>query len=170
MSSAENKPTSFAAFTAPLAARWTALTPRDRKLAAFAGVVLGLFFIWTLAVQPALRSLASAPAEIDALDVQLQAMQRLAAETKELRAAPPVTQEAAAAVLTAATQRLGEQGKLALQGDRAILTVTGIGTAALSDWLAEARAGARARPLEATLTRAAQGYNGTIIVAFGSGS
>ena len=58
---------------------------------------------------------------------------------------------------------------LALQGDRAVLTLNGVGTGALRDWLAEARTGARARPLEANLARAAQGYSGTLVVAFEGG-
>ena len=81
---------------------------------------------------------------------------------------PPVTNEQAAAALRAATERLGEQGKLVLQAERAILTLNNAGTGALRDWLAEARSGARARPLEATLTRGGQGYSGTLVVVFGS--
>jgi general secretion pathway protein M len=153
---------------APLAERWRALTPRDRNMLALAAAVLGLFLLWTLAMQPALRTLSTAPAELDALDVELQAMQRLATESTVLRAAPPVTTAQATAALQAATQVLGEQGKLSLQGERAVLTLTGVGTAALGEWLAAARAGARARPVEATFTRAAQGYNGTLVVAIGS--
>ena len=37
-------------------------------------------------------------------------------------------------------------------------------------WLTEVRAGARARPVEANLTRGAEGFNGTLVVALGSGS
>ena len=155
---------------APLQAWWQALTKREKRLAllALAAVVLGL--VWLLAVQPAWRTIARAPAEIDTLEAQLQNMQRLAAETQQLRSAPPVTPEQAAAALKAATERLGDRAKLALQGERAVLTLTGVGTGALRDWLAEARAGARARPLEANLTRAAQGYTGTLVVAIGAGS
>ena len=117
--------------------------------------------------QPAWRTLARAPAEIDTLDAQLQSMQRLAAEAQELRAAPPVTPDQATAALKAATARLGDKARLALQGERAVLTLNGVGTGALRDWLAEARAGARARPLEANLTRASQGYSGTLVVGLG---
>lgn len=161
---------SVQAALAPLNERWSALTPRDRRMAVLAGAVVVLFITWKLAVQPALQTLAAAPIELDALDAQLQVMQRLATESNELRAAPPVTLEQASAVLQAATQRLGEQGKLTLQGDRAVLELNDIGTTALSDWLTEARAGARIRPLEAKLSRAAHGYSGKLIVGFGGGS
>jgi len=71
------------------------------------------------------------------------------------------------AALQAATGRLGDKGRLALQGERAVLTVQGASTSQLRDWLAEARSGARARPVEARLAQAAQGYTGTLVVALG---
>jgi general secretion pathway protein M len=152
---------------APVRQRWAALSVRDRRLSALAGSVLGLFITWTLAVQPAWRTLQAAPAQRDALDAQWQAMQRLAAEAKELRGAPPVSIEQSSAALQAATERLGNKGRLSVQGERAVLTLQGASTSQLRDWLAEARSGARARPVEARLTRAAQGYSGTVVVALG---
>lgn len=136
-------------------------------LLAVAGAVLGLYLLWVLALQPALRTEQAAPRELATLETQTLAMQSQAAEAAELRAAPPVSRDQATAALKAATERLGHAGKLALQGDRAVLTVNNVGTAALRDWLAEARSGARARPLEASLSRGASGYNGTVVVAVG---
>jgi general secretion pathway protein M len=152
---------------APVQAWWAALSARDRQLVSLAGAVLGLFLVWTLAVQPAWRTLNSAPVQREALDAQWQAMQRLAADAKELRGAPPVNAEQSAAALKAATERLGDKGRLALQGERAVLTLQGASTSQIRDWLAEARSGARARPVEARLTQAAQGYSGTLVVALG---
>ncbi len=146
---------------------WRGLAARERRLLVGAGVVLTAFLVWRTAVQPAWRTLASAPAQIDALDLQLQGMQRLAAEAVELRAAPPLAPAQSVAALQAATARLGDHGKLSVQGERAVLTLSGVGTSELRDWLADARSGARARPLEATLSRAAQGYSGTLVVSIG---
>ena len=155
---------------APLREWWRALPARERRLLVLAGAVLGLYLVWAVAVQPAWRTLAAAPAELDALEAQLQAMQRLATEAGELRAAPHVDVAQAAVALKAATDRLGDQGRLAVQGDRAVLTLTDVGTSALRDWLAQARSGAHARPVEANLTRAAQGYSGTLVLAIGGAS
>jgi general secretion pathway protein M len=155
---------------APLQQRWQALPARERGLLAMAGAVLGLYLVWAVAVQPALQAIVRAPAELDALEAQAQAMQLLAAEAGALRAAPAVAPEQAAAALKAATARLGEKGRLSLQGDRAVLTLTGVGTGQLRDWLTEARSGARARPVEVNLARAAQGLSGTLVVALGSAS
>ena len=160
----------LAGATAPLQAWWRGLARREQTLVGVAAAVVLLGAVWALAVQPAWRTLARAPAELDALDAQLQAMQRLAGEAQQLRAAPPVAPEQAAAALKAATARLGEQGRLALQGDRAVLTLNNVATGALRDWLAEARAGARARPVEANLTRGASGTSGTLVVAIGGGN
>ena len=152
---------------APASAWWRALPLRDRRLALLAGTVLGLLLLWMLVLQPALSTLRTAPVEMDRLDLQLQAMQRLAAETAELRATPPVNPDQAQAALKAATERLGDKAKISLLGDRAVLTLNGAGTEALRGWLAEARSGARARPLEANLMRSGSGYSGTLVVAVG---
>lgn len=152
---------------APLQAWWRGLSARDRRLALFGAAVLGLALLWFLALQPALATLARAPAERDRLDAELQAMQRLAAETQQLRTLPPVSPEQAQAALKAATERLGDKARLVPQGDRAVLTLNGVGSGALRDWLAEARSGARARALEANLMRTALGYSGTVVLAVG---
>lgn len=151
----------------PLQVRWASLAARERRLVGLALAVLLLFITWLLAVQPAWRTLSSAPAQMDSLESQWQTMQRLANEARGLRGASPVSSEQSTAALKAATERLGDKGRLVLQGERAVLTVTGASTAQLRDWLAEARSGARARPLEATLQRAASGYNGTLVVSLG---
>ncbi len=151
----------------PAKARWAAFAPRERRLIVTAAVLVVVFLVWVIALRPAWRTLAAAPAQLDALDGQLQAMQRMAAEAKDLRAAPPVNAGQSQAALKAASDRLGAKARLTLQGDRATLTLNGVGTAQLSAWLAEVRSGARARPVEANLSRAASGYNGTIVVTIG---
>ncbi len=152
----------------PVAAWWQGLAARERRLLAWGGVVLALALLWWVALQPALHTLARAPAEHERLDAQLQQMQREAAEAQQLRALPPLPPEQAATVLRAATDRLGSKARLLLQGERATVTFTGVSSAALRDWLGEARAGARARPVEANLTRGHEGFNGSVILALGA--
>lgn len=146
---------------------WLGLATRERRLVAFGAVAVLLALLWWVAVGPALRSVLSAPAELDSAERQLQAMQGLAAEARELRAMPPVGPEQAAAALKAATARLGDAGKLVLQGDRAVLNLNNAASGAVRDWLVEARSGARARPVEASLTRGATGLSGSIVVSIG---
>jgi len=154
-----------------LALRWAALAPRDRKLLTLGGGVLGAFLVWTLAVAPAWHTLRSTPAQREVLEVQLQQMQAQAAEAGALRAVAPVPAEQARAALTAATERLGTPGKISLQGDRAVLTLKGVSRAQLAAWLAEARAGARARVVEANLTQSGPGiYDGSLTLGLAPGA
>ena len=150
-----------------LRAGWASLGARDRRLLALAAAVLALYALYAVAIQPAWRTLRGAPAQLEALETELQAMQRLASEASELRATPPVNTEQATAALKAASERLGDKARLSVQGDRAVLTLTGAGSVQLRSWLAEVRSGARARPVEATLTRSGSGYTGSIVVAIG---
>lgn len=141
---------------------WQGLAPRERRLVAAAAVLVGLALLWLLAVQPAWRTLQRAPAEIDRLEAELQTMQRLAAEAQVLRGTTPVPPEQAQAALKAATERLGPQAQFSMQGDRVVVRFTGIAPGALRDWLAEARAGARARPVAAALQRSGEGFDGSL--------
>lgn len=156
--------------SAALGRWWGGLAARERRLVAWAAALALVALVWLLALAPALRTLARAPAQIEAADAQLQAMKRLAAETREMRAVAAVAPDQAAAALKAATDRLGDAGRLTVQGDRAVLTLTGVRGSALRDWLAEARSGARARPVEVTLTRGDRGLSGTVVLALGGAS
>ena len=148
----------------PLQATWAGLAQRERRLVRLAAWVLGLFLLWSVALQPAWRTLRSAPAKLDELDQQLQAMQVQAVDVRTLRATPPLPRAQASAALQAATQRLGTAGRLVEQGDRAVLTLTAVSSAQLRSWLAEVRAGARVRPVDVNLTRGEQGLSGTVVV------
>lgn len=151
-------------------ARWNKFPPRERRLLAITGGVLGFGIAWAIAVQPALRTLRETPKQLEALDLQLQQMQRLAGETQTLRAAPQVSPSQAEAALRGATERLGTGARLNVQGDRVTVTLNGVPGEALAAWLGEARSAARARVLEAQLSRAsgeAGGYSGTVVLALG---
>lgn len=146
----------------PLRAWWATLARREQVLTALAALVVAMAVVWLVALRPALTTLRQTPAQLDALDVQLQSMQRMAAEARELRASPSIPPAQATAALQAASARLGDRAKLVIQADRAVLSVTGIDSESLRNWLAEVRSGARARPAEAQLTRTPQGFTGTV--------
>jgi len=149
---------------------WKTRAPRERLAVLAAASVIGLLLVWMIFVQPAWRTLREAPVRLDALDAQLQQMQRLAAESQGLRGVAAVSQAQAAAALKAATDRLGDKGRLSMQGDRASLTLNGVSPEALRAWLLEARGAARVRPTEAQLSRGPQGYSGTIVVNLSGGA
>ena len=161
---------SRSAWRTSLQQRWQALAGRERSAVALALVFVGSLLLWMLALQPALRTLREAPAQINSVDAELQAMRALAEETTRLRAAPPVSTNQAVAALNAATERLGAKGRLSLQGDRATLTLSSVDTESLRQWLELARSAARARPVEAQLSRGPSGYSGTLVVSLGGGA
>ncbi|MCV2356161.1 type II secretion system protein M [Paucibacter sp. B2R-40] len=144
--------------------RWQALADRDQLALQFVAWILALLLLWLIAIQPGLRTLRQAPAQLEALELQLQEMQALAAETRELRATPAVPIALAAQALQAASEHLGPTAKLSVNGDRAVLSINGVGAEPLQSWLGEVRSAARARPLEAKLQRSPNGYSGTIVL------
>jgi general secretion pathway protein M len=148
---------------------WRARSPRDRAALVTMALVLGAFLAWTLAIAPAWRTLQGAPAQIEALEAQLQQMRTQAAEVRELRNATPIAAAQAGVAMKAAAERHGDKVRLTLQGDRALVTLNGASPEQLRSLLVEARSAARARPVEAQLTRGANGFNGTLVLSLGAG-
>lgn len=141
----------------PLLSAWRARDAREQRLVLLAAWVLGLYLLWSLALQPALRTLRDAPPRLDTLQAELQRMQDQAVEAQQLRAIAPLPRAQALAALRAATARLGERARLTEQGERIVLTLSGVSGDELRDLLAEARVGARARALELRLALQAGG-------------
>jgi general secretion pathway protein M len=151
-----------------LRARYARLEARERQMVVIIGAALAFLVVWLVLVRPAWKTLDAAPGLRAQADAQLLQMQAISNEARQLRALPPVPQSVAEQVLKSATDDLGGKGKLSVQNDRAVLSVTGANGEDLRKWLLQARGGARARPIEASLTRAGDGYNGTLVVAIGA--
>ena len=151
-----------------LQARYAKLDSRERQMVVAIGALLAFLLVWLVLVRPAWNTLDEAPALREQADAQLLQMQAISNEARQLRALPPVPQPVAEQVQKSATDDLGGKAKISVQGDRATLSVTGINGEDLRTWLLKARGGARARPIEASLTRAGEGYNGTLVVAIGA--
>lgn len=151
-------------------AQWQTLGERERLALIVVGTLLGLLLAWSLLLAPALRTLRTAPAELETLELQLQQMQAQAQEARLLRSTPPVPPAQAEAALKASVEHLGEAARLNLTGDRAVVTLNGITPPALQAWLAEVRAAARARPIEATLSRGPNGFTGNLVLSLGGGA
>lgn len=149
---------------------WRSRAPRERLALLAMASAIAMLLVWNIAVQPALQTVRSAPAQLDVLDEQLQQMQITAAEVRALRGTAPVSPQQAAGALRAATDRLGDRAKLSVQSDRATLTLNGLGAEDLRAWLTEARSAARARPIEGQLQRNGSGYNGTLTLTLGGGT
>lgn len=158
------KPSSWPELKRQALARWQMLGNRERAALKLAGWALALLLCWLIAVAPSLRVLQQTPAQLEAVELQLQDMQALALEARELRSTPTVSAAQASQALQAASEHLGSAARLTLSGDRAVLTVTGVAAEALQAWLGEVRSAARTRPLEASLQRGPKGYSGTVVL------
>lgn len=142
------------AFAAPLRSRWNSLLPREKTLVQVSAAVVGAALLWWLAVAPALQTLRSAEAQHQALDTQLQQMQRLQAQATQLQNQPKINPDEAQRALEAAMkQRLGSSAQLNVAGDRATVTFKGTPADAIAPWLAQVRTNARTLPVEAKLVR-----------------
>ena len=150
--------------------RWQALAPRERQLFSAAGWLLGLTLVVMVGVRPAWKTLSQTPAQLREADAQLDQMRKLADEARTLKGRPPVPPAQAEAALKSATDRLGAGATLAIQGDRATLTLTKVPGDALASWLDEARGAARVKPLEAGLIQISPGvYSGNLVVGLAPG-
>lgn len=152
-------------------AKWAAMPARERQLVSAAAWLAGLVLLVMLGIRPAWKTLQETPRQLNELNAQLDTMRSQAQEVQMLRQRPPVPPVQVEAALQAATERLGQAGRLMIQGDRATLTATAVSGEALAMWLDEIRAAARAKPVEANLSQTEPGrYSGTVILALGAGS
>lgn len=151
-------------------AQWSALGERERWALQVAATMLGLLLFWLIAIAPARRTIQAAPAQLEMLELQLQQMQGQALEARTLQAAPTVPPAQAQAALVGATERLGSAARLQVSGDRAVLSLNGVSPEALQGWLGEVRSAARARPVEAQLSRGPKGFSGSVVLALGAGA
>ena len=140
-----------------------------------AALLVAAALLWWLALAPALQTLRSAPARHAVLDAQLQHMRTLQDEAERLKGVPRADQgNAARALQTAVTERLGDSARTVLQGDRATVTLKGTQAQALAPWLAQVRSNAKSVPQEVHLVRsnatppagaAAAQWDGTLVLA-----
>ncbi len=144
---------------------WQRLAVRERRLVSIALAVVLFALVWGLGIAPALGTLRSAPARLVQLDQQLEAMRLLAAQAQELQARPLVRREDALRTLQSSLeQRLGKQAGLSSAGDRVTVTLSGVAPELLAQWLGQARSTARVVVQQARLTRAPNGWDGSIVL------
>lgn len=145
-------------FSEQLKARWAALDARERRMVAAAVALVALALLWWIALAPALRTLAAAPAEHAQLDAQLQQMATLQNRAKALQSQPRLNRDDALRALeTSVRDGLGaSNAQLMTAGGDGAATVSlrGAPAPAVAQWLAQARGNAHAVPREVHLTRA----------------
>ena len=143
---------------------WDGLAARERRSVVAATLVLAAALLWLVGVGPALKILASAPAQLDALDLQWQSMQALAAQARTLQGRPPMGRDDALRALEASVQqRFGASAQVTASGDRVTVTLKAAPPDVLAQWLGQVRLGARAVASQARLVMGAGGWDGTVV-------
>ena len=156
---------------APLRQTMAGLQPRERRAVTLALWVVGLGLLWWIAIAPAWSTLRQAPERHARLDAQLSQMRGMAASAQALRGqtnAQPPGRDTALRALDQATSALGASGQIAVQSERATLTLNNATPEALAQWLQQVRINARLVPVEAKLDRPASGapaWSGTLMVS-----
>jgi len=146
-----------------LAARWQAVSGRERQLVVAGLALLLLALLWWVGVAPALATLRSAQTQRQLLDAQLQQMQSLQMRAKVLQAQPRIAFDEARRLLEASVKPLGATAQLMLAGERATVTLKGASADAVAQWLMQVRLNVRAVPSDARLVRSASGaWDGTL--------
>ena len=144
-------------FSEQLKARWAALAMRERQMVGGAIALVALALLWWIALAPALRTLATAPAEHAQLDAQLQQMATLQNRAKALQSQPRLARdEALRSLETSVREGLGVNNAqlMTAGGDGATVTLRATPAGTVAQWLAQARGNAHAVPREVHLTRA----------------
>jgi general secretion pathway protein M len=153
--------------TPALQARWQALAPREKLLAAGAAALILFALLWWVAIGPALSVLRGAEAQHRALDAQLQRMRGLQSQAQALQSQPRQGYDESVRLLeTSVRERLGTTARMTISGDRVTLTLAATPPDALAQWLTQARVNARALPTDARLNRNPAGaWDGTLVLS-----
>lgn len=149
-----------------LRARWAALAPREKAMAAAGVAVVVLALVWVIFIGPALSTLRTADQQRRALDTQLAHMLALQTQAQAMQSQPKIGRDETIRQLEASVrQRLGTTARTTIAGDRVTVTLSGAAGDTLAQWLAQVRAAAHALPAEAHVNRNASGtWEGTIVL------
>lgn len=143
---------------------WDGLAVRERRGVVVAILVLAAALLWMFGVSPAIKTLGSAPAQLHALELQLQSMQALATQARSLQGRAPMGRDDALRVLEASVQqRFGASAQLAANGDRVTVTLKSAAPDVLAQWLGQVRLSARAVATQARLVTGSGGWDGSIV-------
>lgn len=144
---------------------WSRLAERERRLIALALAVVLAGLLWMIGIAPALGTLRSAPARLTELDRQLQSMQSLQTQARDLLGRAPIGRDEAARALDASVQqRLAGRAQLSRAGDRLTVTLSAVPPQALAQWLGQVRDAARVTVQQTRLNRTLAGWDGSIVL------
>jgi general secretion pathway protein M len=143
---------------------WGRMAPREQQLVTVMVFVVLAAMVWFAGVAPALRTLRTAPAQIDVLEAQWQSMQALAVQARSMQGrSPPGRDEALRELELSVRQRLGGSAQINTTGDRVTVVLKDAAPQSIAPWLSQVRLKARVVATQANLTRTAGGWAGTLV-------
>lgn len=146
-----------------LQAWWQQRDAREKTLLSLATAIVSVALVWGIAIAPAWRTLQKSSAQNIALQEQLQTMARLQAQARALQSQAPLSQAETAAALSASVQQaFGSAADITIRATDASVTLRGVSSDSMAQWLATARTNAHAVPLQARLTRNGATWSGTL--------
>lgn len=144
-----------------LLASWAGVSPRERRLVLFAGLVLLLAAVFLLLIEPAWRGRVALRKELPVLRAQLAAVQSLAQEAGTLAGRAGSAPASSAQVRVALEQSVAAAGlgpslqKIELNGELIEMRFRGVSHERWLSWLAGALPETRTRVVDLALTREA---------------
>ncbi len=151
---------------AAMRARWHGLSPGERRLLVGLLLLLVATALWFTALSPAWRTVASAPTQIDKLDLQLQSLQHMAAQAKQLQVRPVMARsDAVRALDTLSTQRFAGLASLQSGADRTTVNLKGVASEALVAWLGQVRQNIGVVVEQANLRQVGGNWEGTLVLS-----
>jgi general secretion pathway protein M len=159
-----------------LATAWQQRAPRERRALTLGAAVLLVAAVWRLLVAPAWQVWHEAPARQATLEAQTRQMLQLQAQARQMPLPSRIERAQALSLLNVSAQALlGPRTQLTPQGDELRVTLHAAPASGLTEWLAQAREKAQARPRLAQLqqqavpdqnTEVASGptWNGTLVL------
>jgi general secretion pathway protein M len=126
---------------------WSQRSGRERGMLLTAAILVAAALLWSIALGPALRTLATADTTRTALEGQLQAMLDMQSQAQSLQSQPRLGNAAASQLLIAAVEpTFGKGARLVIANNQATLTVNAVTAQALGQWLTLARVNAQSKP------------------------
>jgi general secretion pathway protein M len=143
---------------------WSQRSERERGMLLTAAVLMAAALLWSVALGPALRTLATADKTRAALEGQLQAMLDMQTQAQSLQSQPRLANAAVTQMLMAAVEpTFGKNARLVIANNQATLTVNAVTAQALGQWLTLARVNAQSKPTVVQLGKSASPDNADIL-------
>ncbi len=143
---------------------WSHRSGRERAMLLAAAVLLMATLLWSVALGPALRTLATADKTRATLESQLQAMLDMQTQAKGLQSQARLGTAAVSQTLQAAVEpTFGKNARLVIANNQATLTVNAVTAQALGQWLTLARLNAQSKPTVVQIAKTTSPDNADIL-------